>query len=840
MVFNLESTKILRAARKEDLFKWVSWIKKISGIFSILFLALFFFSVWKTFFIDPLQIMGLLVLSFALYIGSWVNGSFFENKVKKPTLKHSAEQVLNNIDQYNIAEVLSYETARAVAIAQSKGKVSSNELFYYLIDESSDLNFVFTRATLNEKEIKRKLKENSEEVKSDSKWWSSDFEDVLKESLKIAVEQEHQRIKPEDVLLALARHNSIFQEILIDNNLKVRDIKNLVWWLDHLKQKIKSSGQFWKLENLRKKGGIGRNWSSGYTATLDKYSYDVVDEVRSSNFREIIGHDKQLEITERILDRNKINNVLLVGRPGVGRNSVIKKLAKKSYFGTSLPGVNYQRILKLDLSSLLAKLKSSEEVESTINNIFQEVAQAGNVILVIEDFHNYIGQEGQLAKVDISGLLSKYLNLPQFQIIGVCSYSGLHKNIEKNQSLLEMFNKVEVPELPEQETIRLLQRFALSLEGKYDRIITYPALRDIVKLSAKYLPEAPFPKKALDLLDEVVVYSARQSDRRAVLSKDVAKVISDKTDIPVGKMQGKEKEKLLNLEKLIHKRIVNQDLAVEEISSALRRARTQVTIKEGPIGTFLFLGPTGVGKTETSKTLASIYFGSESRMIRLDMSEFQNVEDVERLIGSSERQGQLTVPVRENPFSLILLDEIEKAHPNILNLFLQVLDEGYITDGVGRKVNFKNTMIIATSNAGADLIWKDVEENKELNLIKKDLLGKLFQEKVFSPEFINRFDEVVMFTPLTKENLMDIAQLLLSDLADNLKEEKDVHLIITEELKKKIVELGYDPQFGAREMQRVIQNKVENSLAEGLLQGNLERGDQVKVEPENFSLNIIK
>ncbi|KXB07788.1 hypothetical protein AKJ56_02350, partial [candidate division MSBL1 archaeon SCGC-AAA382N08] len=231
-------------------------------------------------------------------------------------------------------------------------------------------------------------------------------------------------------------------------------------------------------------------------------------------------------------------------------------------------------------------------------------------------------------------------------------------------------------------------------------------------------------------------------------------------------------------------------------------------------------------------------FGSESRMIRLDMSEFQNVEDVSRLIGSSEKQGQLTVPVRENPFSLVLLDEIEKAHPKILNLFLQVLDEGYVTDGVGRKVNFKNTMIIATSNAGADLIWKDVERNKELNIIKEDLMGKLYEEKIFSPEFINRFDEVVMFTPLSKENLMDIAQLLLGDLADNLEQEKDIQLIITEQLKEKIVELGYDPQYGAREMQRVIQDKVENSLAEGLLEGKLERGDQVKVEPENFELNV--
>lgn len=820
-------------------------MKKVS--FGAVFLAggLFLATIWRPLVIEPVQALGLLLLSLVFTVGSWLGESFFESKVKRPTLPHSLAQVLDSPDRYNLAEVLEFEVAKAVVGARRRcgrysreAKVSSDELFYYLMEEAPDLNFVFSRAVLSKERIKSALEDKLGEEKRGVKWWSPDFERVMKEGLKIAAEEEHSRLKAEDIVVALAEHNSTFKEILIDNELKVEDIENMIWWLLHLKERMESSGKFWKFSNLTKQGGIGRNWSSGYTVTLDKFSYDVVNKIAGSGFQEIIGHDQQLEMTERVLDRSQINNVLLVGRPGVGRSRVVEKLAKKSYFGTSLPGVNYQRVLKLNLSSLLAKLESSEKVEATLEKIFQEVAQAGNVILVIDEFHNYVGQEGKLAKVDISGLLSSYLQLSQFQIVAICSYSGLHKNIEKNPSLLKLFEKVEVPELSEQETIRLLERFALALEQKYDRLVSYPALRDVVKLSAKYLPEAPFPKKGLDLLDEVMVYSARQSDRNFVLPRDVAAVVSDKSGIPVGKMQSREKEKLLNLEQLIHKRIINQDLAVKEVSSALRRARTQVTIKEGPIGAFLFLGPTGVGKTETSKTLASIYFGSESRMIRLDMSEFQNVEDVSRLIGSSEKQGQLTVPVRENPFSLVLLDEIEKAHPKILNLFLQVLDEGYVTDGVGRKVNFKNTMIIATSNAGADLIWKDVERNKELNIIKEDLMGKLYEEKIFSPEFINRFDEVVMFTPLSKENLMDIAQLLLGDLADNLEQEKDIQLIITEQLKEKIVELGYDPQYGAREMQRVIQDKVENSLAEGLLEGKLERGDQVKVEPENFELNV--
>jgi len=294
---------------------------------------------------------------------------------------------------------------------------------------------------------------------------------------------------------------------------------------------------------------------------------------------------------------------------------------------------------------------------------------------------------------------------------------------------------------------------------------------------------------------------------------------------------------LLNLEKLIHQRIINQEEAVKEVSAALRRARAEVTVRKGPMGCFLFLGPTGVGKTETSKALTEIYFGAEERMIRMDMSEFQNVEDIPRLIGSAKEKGLLTTQVRENPFSSILLDEIEKAHPNILNLFLQVLDEGFLTDGLGRKVDFKNSIIIATSNAGYQVILEALKTKVEWSGVKEKLLDYLFEKAIFRPEFINRFDAVVVFRPLTKENLLDIAELMLQKLKKNLKE-KDIEFIITQSLKEKIVELGYSPIFGAREMRRVIQDKVENVLASALLSGQLKRGDRVEVEPEEFKLKI--
>jgi len=404
--------------------------------------------------------------------------------------------------------------------------------------------------------------------------------------------------------------------------------------------------------------------------------------------------------------------------------------------------------------------------------------------------------------------------------------------------ILNLFGVVKVSEINEQETIFILENLTLGYENKYKKFVSYQAIRDIVRYSGRYIQDVPFPKKAIDLLEEVVVYTVRYAKSKVVLPEYVSKLVSKKTDIPVGQLEKKEKEILLNLENLIHQRIINQEEAVTEVSTALRRARAEVTARSGPMGTFLFLGPTGVGKTETAKALAEVYFGSENKMIRLDMSEFQNVTDIPRLIGSPEEEGFLTTQVRESPFSLILLDEIEKAHPNILNLFLQVLDEGYLTDGLGRKVDFKNSIIIATSNAGYQIILKALKLRTEWTGVKKEILDYLFEQGTFRPEFINRFDAMVVYKPLSKENLLDISELLLQKIKKSLKE-KEIDFIITPGLKEKIAELGYDPAFGARQMKRVIQDKVENVLASALLSGELKKGAQIEVDPEGFKI-IVK
>ncbi|MFH1462297.1 MAG: ATP-dependent Clp protease ATP-binding subunit [bacterium] len=851
--FNLKTTAIYQAVKWEKrlVFRFNRILKKIYLVlFSLCFLV-FVFGFLAEAFREPVLFFALgfsiifLVLSFTCQLKE----AFLNSKLKKPKLRITIGQALSSLQEYNLAEFLSFEAAKAVfqslkfAKRRSISKINSTILFYHLLVENPELNFIFSRVLLNAAEIKKTLEvyfKNFKLIEDESQAsYSEDFQKSILEALKTAGGKEHARVEATDLLLALAKNDLIFGKILVDANLKIQDIENLTWWLEELLAREEERKRFWEWRNLIRKGTLAKEWTAGYTVVLDRFSIDLSELMKRSGFPETIGHQKEIEQIERILSRSETNNVLLVGEPGTGRKAIVQGLAAKSVLGQSLPGINYKRIVVLDVPSVLVQAQTQEEVQAILDRIFQEVVSAGNVILAISDFHNFVRTEKSPGMVDISGILSSYLSSPRFQLIANSSYQGLHKYIERRPAVLDLFEKVEVSEISQREALMFLEKLTLAKERKYKKFISYPALREIISLADRYLPALPFPKKAIGLLDEVMAYVSSFAKDKIVLPKHVARIVSEKTEIPVGEIEAKEKEVLLNLENLIHQRIINQEIAVKEVSTALRRARAEVTTRKGPMGTFLFLGPTGVGKTETSKALSAIYFGSEDRMIRLDMSEFQNVKDMSRLIGSAQEDGFLTTQVRERPFSLILLDEIEKAHKNILNLFLQVLDEGFLTDGLGRRVNFQNSIIIATSNAGYQIILKALREKTEWSLLKQLILDFLFEKAVFRPEFINRFDAVVVFKPLSKKNLLDISELMLQKLKKNLKE-KNIEFVITQPLKEKIVELGYDPTFGARQMRRVIQDRVENALASALLSDQLKRGDKVEVEPENFELKITK
>ncbi|MCG2699824.1 ATP-dependent Clp protease ATP-binding subunit [Candidatus Parcubacteria bacterium] len=771
---------------------------------------------------------------------------FLNTKIKTPELSAKLNEVAADLPlnpkNYNLAEFLSFESAMIVSNAikfckkRKISEVSAMALLKSALEESEQVRYIFLRLGLNSDSLQQNLKNHLEKLEKNNlsaQKFAEDFNLAMVGAMKMAQQGNRQRIEARDILVGISKAE-FFKSILIEASLKMEDFENITLWFDYLKRKTEERKKFWNYDNLTAYGSLGKDWATGYTITLDQYSVDWRRLVRRWLFKAIIGHEKEIEQVQAALSKVDANNVLLIGEPGTGRESIIEGLARRIYLGKGLPEINHYRVVELDMTTLLSRITDPEEVESTLDKIFQEVIMAGNIILVIKEFHNYVGQEfPQPGAVDISGIIGKYLNIPQFKFIGITTYGGLHTRIEKNSSLSEMFTKIEVSEVSEAETIRILQNLALELEWKYKVFITYPAIRELIIFAGRYMPNAPFPQKALNLLQDTAVYVARSIKEKIVLPEHVAKVVSTKTEIPVGKLEFQEKEILLNLEKLIHQRIVNQEEAVKEISIAMRRARAGIASKKRPMGNFLFLGPTGVGKTETSKVLADVYFGGEQKMVRLDMSEFQAIADIPRLIGRPGEEGLLTTPVRESPFSLLLIDEIEKAHPNILNLFLQVLDEGHLTDGQGRKVMFTNTIIICTSNAGSKMIWAAVDKNKPVN--KENLFEKLFEEGVFRPEFINRFDATVIFKPLSKENLLDIAQLMLDSLKKSLKE-KDIEFIITDPLKKKIVELSYKPAFGAREMRRAIQNNIENVVAQALLSDTIKKGDSFEISADDFTL----
>ncbi len=770
-------------------------------------------------------LLGLSFLFLGFYLLFWQIGTFFEIKVKHPKISIGISDAIK-MDGFNSAEFLSYKVAEA--LSRSGSDRSVNRFLYHLLGDP-DFNFIFSRMGIALSDLRRELRESR-----DGEPGLTD--EIISGAVAEVAGRNGKRVKKNDILFSASERHDHLKGLFADRGIDSRDIRNLANWIYKTRKAESDRRKFWKWKNLVKKGSLAKDWASGYTILLDRYSIDWTKNFKKTGFPEIIGHKDEISAMERILSRERSNNVLLVGESGVGRKSLVHELARRSFYGESLSEVNHKRVVEFDLPFLLASVDDRDEMEKILERIFSEVVESGNTILVIPEIHNFIGTTSSPGRIDISGILTSYLSLPQFRIIGITDYAGYRRSVD-NSSVAPFFEKIEVSEMSDEDVIRHLQNLSLMLEYKHGKIVSYPAIKEIVNYCSKYIPSKPFPEKAVELLDEAITYLV-QAKKNILLPEHVAKLISRKTNIPVGAMEEREKEILLNLEDLIHEKVVNQEEAVREVSSALRRSRSEISSGTKPMGTFLFLGPTGVGKTETAKALTEVYFGSSKKMIRIDMSEFQNLSDIARLIGSVEYDGVLTTKMREEPFSLLLLDELEKAHPDILNLFLQVLDEGHITDGMGRKVDFKSSIVIATSNAGSAMILDNIKRKLDWSSLKEDLLNHLFSTSVFRPEFINRFDSVVLFSPLSRENLLDISQLLLERVARSLKE-KNMELVITEELKEKIVDIGYNPTFGAREIKRVIQDKVENALASALISGRLEKGSRLKIDPETFEIDLL-
>ena len=714
------------------------------------------------------------------------------------------------------------------------------------------------------------------------------LEYTLEESKEEAIRFQSEAIGTEHMLLAILREpDSVATRILLTLNVNIQKIMQDT--LEVLGVDIKEYQEELQ-ETYQRKDGI-----------LDQYGTDLTMQAEEGKLDPVIGRKAEIHRLMQVLGRRTKNNPCLIGEPGVGKTAIVEGIAERIVSGLVPDSVQGKRVVSLDLSGIVAGSKYRGEFEERIKKVIQEVTKAGNVLLFIDELHTIIGAGGAEGAIDASNILKPALARGEIQIMGATTITEYRKYVEKDAALERRFQPVTVEEPGEEQTVAILKGLRGKYEAHHHVKITDEAVKAAVRLSARYINDRFLPDKAIDLMDEAAARvrfgvsnhteklaelrnqitekelqledalsnsdialakqckeekealeaelekqtkKAQREIRRKNLSvteDDVADVVSGWTKIPVKKLAEGEAARLKKLEATLHKRVVGQEEAVTAVAKAVRRGRVGLKDPRRPIGSFLFLGPTGVGKTEISKALAEAVFGNEQAMIRVDMSEYMEKHSVSKMIGSPpgyvghEDGGQLSEKVRRNPYSVILFDEIEKAHPDVFNILLQVLDDGHITDSQGRKVDFKNTIIIMTSNAGA----QSIVEPKKLGFASSDdekqnyerMKNSVMEEvrRIFKPEFLNRIDETIVFRSLNKNDMKQIVTLMLKDLTDRCKSQMDITLHVRDSVKNYIVEKAYEPKYGARPLRRKIQNEIEDQLAEEILDGKVKKGDEVIV-----------
>lgn len=640
------------------------------------------------------------------------------------------------------------------------------------------------------------------------------------------------QIEPESLFLSILSDEGI-KKYFSDMKIEADDVRNTVVWVKGWSGVRVSAKRTRRVKHVV----INRAWTSRVTPELDRFSYDLTDQARVGFIGHIVDREKELDNLMRILERTSQNNALLIGEEGCGRTSIVKKLALRMVKDQVLPTLQDKRLVVLDIGALVSGAKAGGDLELRIRKLLEDMGKSGNIILYIPNIHN-MAAAGSGQGFDASKVLSPILAQGIFQIIGSTDYRNYHKYIEPRADFANNFDMIKVEELDEKNTMEVLAMQAKIIEAREQIVMTYGAIKKATELSKRYITDRLLPGKAIDLLSETAVEVRRRGAGSALRDKDIMEVITEKTGIPLTDINATEAEKLLGLEDKLHARVIGQSDAVKAVASAIRRVRVGIKQENRPVGTFLFLGPTGVGKTELAKALAEAYYGDDNAMIRLDMSEYQTVGSVEKLIGSStdlteaSSGGILTESVKRKPFSLILLDELEKADRNVLNLFLQVFDDGRLTDNLGRTVDFTNSIIIATSNAGSKVISKIVVEDGSSNERMLQMLEPYLLQ-YFAPEFLNRFTARIIFRSLSRKDVMEIAQLQLNGLARRLEKAQGIKFAASSEAVAKLSAMGYSPEYGARFLQRTIQEKVENLIAVKFLKGEIKRGDIFEIKAED-------
>jgi len=623
-----------------------------------------------------------------------------------------------------------------------------------------------------------------------------------------------------DLVDYILKKNVWSVDFLRKQGLKKEDfLISALWWDEKRKEETTLGGQ------SLGRSGIATELLFGYTPTLNKYSVDL--STPQSFSHRLIGREQVVSRMERTLTAGK--SVALIGQPGVGKKTVTLEFAHRAATGQLGPDMTFKRVLEFDYNSFLSGAKDLNKKKAELSALLAEAGYAGNIILMVRDIQRltHPDVEGN----DFTDIFETHLEKRQLKIIAVTTPVEYERFVAPNMRLRKYMETVEVNPPSKREAMQILIESARNWERKKPLTIRINALRKILDESDKYITETPFPEKVLELLDAIITYVEKNS-RNFVEIDDVNSVLAEKTGISFAKLTKTEKVKLSNLEKIIHERLIDQEAAVKLIAKSLRAKTVGASESKRPIGSFLFLGPTGVGKTETAKVLAKVYYGSEDKILRFDMAEYGGREGLERLIGAQaqNRPGALTTAIKNNPASLLLLDEIEKSSPDIYNLFLTLIDEGSMTDAFGKKTNGRHLFVIGTSNAGAEHIRQLVQKGVRGSDLQSQVLEHVLQKGIFSPEFINRFDGVVVYEPLGNKELVDIAKLMLADFAEALKK-KGIYLTINEDTAAKLAEDGYDPAFGARPMRRIVDLNFGDLIGKALLSGEIQDGDKVKIVP---------
>ncbi|MBN2909238.1 ATP-dependent Clp protease ATP-binding subunit [Polycladomyces sp. WAk] len=718
---------------------------------------------------------------------------------------------------------------------------------------------------------------------------------VIELSMDEARKLGHTYVGTEHILLGLIREGE---------GVAARVLNNLGVSLNKARQQVLQLLGSNEAVTSHQSGGAGAN-----TPTLDSLARDLTAAAREGNLDPVIGRSKEIERVIQVLSRRTKNNPVLIGEPGVGKTAIAEGLAQKIVDGEIPETLRGKRVMTLDMGTVVAGTKYRGEFEDRLKKIMDEIRQAGNIILFIDELHTLIGAGGAEGAIDASNILKPALARGDLQCIGATTLDEYRKYIEKDAALERRFQPIQVDEPTPEEAVLILQGLRDRYEAHHRVKITDEAIEAAVKLSDRYITDRFLPDKAIDLIDEAAsrvrlrsytvppelkeleqkleevrkekdaavqsqefekAASLRDREQKLreeleetrnrwkadqgktdseVTAEDIADIVSHWTGIPVRKLAEEESERLLKMEEILHQRVIGQEEAVRAVSRAIRRARAGLKDPKRPIGSFIFLGPTGVGKTELARALAEALFGDENAMIRIDMSEYMEKHSTSRLVGAPpgyvgyEEGGQLTEKVRRKPYSVVLFDEIEKAHPEVFNILLQVLEDGRLTDGKGRLVDFRNTVIIMTSNVGADTIRKSTRlgfttgDNDGYENMKENVMQEL--KRSFRPEFLNRIDDVIVFHSLKEEHLQQIVTLMSEELRKRLKEQ-DIDFVLTDEAKKHLAKVGFDPQYGARPLRRAIQKHIEDRLSEELLRGTIQRGDTVKIDVKDGQLTVEK